>query len=64
MAVLADAERVVAGANLGQYDIALVDLGLPGMSGLDLVWEIWRHHLSLPIRILTRAAISKAGTRG
>jgi two-component system response regulator TctD len=62
--VLADAESVMAGADLDQYDIALVDLGLPGMSGLDLIREIRRHHLSLPILVLTARSDLKSRVEG
>jgi len=62
--ILPDAESVVGGADLKQYDIALIDLGLPGMSGLDLVREIRRHHLSLPILILTARSDLKSRVEG
>jgi len=61
---LTDAESVIAGTDLGQYDIALVDLGLPGMSGLDLIREIRRHQLSLPILILTARNDLKSRVEG
>ena len=32
-----DGETAVSGVSLGSYDLALVDLALPGMSGLE-VW--------------------------
>jgi two-component system response regulator TctD len=62
--ILTDAESVIAGTDLDQYDIALVDLGLPGMSGLDLIREIRRHQLSLPILILTARNDLKSRVEG
>ena len=36
------------------YDLAIVDVGLPGMSGLEVI-EQWRQQeLSFPVLILTR----------
>ena len=35
------------------HDLAIVDLGLPGMSGLDLIREVRSQGLDLPILILT-----------
>lgn len=62
--VLPDAESVVGGTDLSQYDVALIDLGLPGMSGLDLVREIRRLPLSLPILILTARSDLKSRVEG
>ncbi len=36
----------------GPFDLALVDWGLPGMSGLDLVCEIRANPESYPMKIL------------
>lgn len=51
--VVHDAEAALTGTDLRQYDLALIDLGLPGISGLDLISAIRRQRLALPILILT-----------
>lgn len=62
--VLDDAESVLSGADLSQYDIALIDLGLPGMSGLDLIREIRKRQLSLSILVLTARNELKSRVEG
>jgi two-component system response regulator TctD len=51
--VVDDAETALNDVDMGQYDIALVDLGLPGLSGLELIKGIRRRRFTLPIIILT-----------
>lgn len=62
--VLEDAESVLMGADLAQYDIALIDLGLPGMSGLDLIREIRKRQQSISILILTARNELKSRVEG
>jgi len=62
--VVHDAETALTGTNLKQYDLALVDLGLPGISGLDLVRDIRRRKLLLPILILTARSDLKSRVEG
>lgn len=50
---LADAEEALYQAREYHHDLAIVDLGLPGMSGLDLIRELRNQGMSLPILILT-----------
>jgi two-component system response regulator PhoP len=49
----ADAEEALYKAREYHHDLAIVDLGLPGMSGLDLIREIRNQGWSFPILILT-----------
>lgn len=50
---VADAEEALG--RIGEYthDLAIVDLGLPGMSGLDLIRELRHQGKQFPILILT-----------
>jgi two-component system response regulator TctD len=50
---LGDGESVIEGADLACYDMAIVDLGLPGIGGIELVRHIRAAGYSLPILILT-----------
>jgi two-component system response regulator TctD len=50
---LNDGESVVEGVDLANYDLAIVDLGLPGIGGIDVVRHIRARHSSMPILILT-----------
>ncbi len=50
---VADAEEALYRAQEFNHDIAIVDLGLPGMSGLDLIRQLRGQGRSLPILILT-----------
>ena len=62
--VVHDAETALAGIDLKQYDLALVDLGLPGLSGLDLIKAIRRQKLSVPILILTARSDLRSRVEG
>ena len=62
--VVHDAETALSGIDLKQYDLALVDLGLPGLSGLDLVKAMRRKKLSTPILILTARNDLKSRVEG
>ncbi len=48
-----DAEEALYRAQEFHHDLAIIDLGLPGMSGLDLIRELRGQGKSLPILILT-----------
>ena len=48
-----DGEAAAATARSGSYDVALVDLGLPGLDGLDLIRSLRRRRIGLPIIIVT-----------
>ena len=62
--VVDDAETVLTGTDLRQYDLALVDLGLPGMSGLELIRNIRKRALNLAILILTARSDLKSRVDG
>lgn len=62
--VLGSAESALGGVDFSQYEIALVDLGLPGMSGLDLIREIRRRGHGLSILILTARNDLKSRVEG
>lgn len=47
------AEPAEMALTLTAYDLAIVDLGLPGMDGFELIGRIRRKKISLPILILT-----------
>ncbi|KAF0804274.1 two-component response regulator [Alcanivorax xiamenensis] len=50
---VAGAEEALYRAREYHHDLAIVDLGLPGMSGLDLIREIRNQGRDFPILILT-----------
>lgn len=50
---VADAEEALYRAGEYHHDLAVVDLGLPGMSGLDLIRELRSQGKNFPILILT-----------
>lgn len=62
--VLGNAESVITAADLSQYDVALIDLGLPGMSGLELVRRVRQQERVLPILILTARSDLKSRVEG
>lgn len=47
------AEPAESAFALTAYDLAIVDLGLPGMDGLELIRRVRRRKLPIPILILT-----------
>ena len=48
-----DGAAAALAARNGGYDLALVDLGLPGMDGLDLIRSLRRRRIALPIIVVT-----------
>lgn len=62
--VVESAESALGGVDFSQYEIALVDLGLPGMSGLDLIREIRKRGHGLSILILTARNDLKSRVEG
>ena len=51
--VVGDGELGLARALTGQYDLVILDLMLPGRSGLDALREIHREKPDLPVLILS-----------
>ncbi|CAI8757078.1 response regulator transcription factor [Pseudomonas zeae] len=51
--VAADAKEAMRLAAQSHYDLALIDLGLPGMSGVELIRELRARGQTLPILILS-----------
>jgi DNA-binding response OmpR family regulator len=47
------AERAVQALERDSFDLAIVDIGLPGLSGLDLTQRMRAQGLSIPVLILT-----------
>jgi signal transduction histidine kinase/CheY-like chemotaxis protein len=48
-----DAEAALAGYEKGKYDLVITDLGMPGMSGLELTVELKKTDPELPIAMVT-----------
>ena len=51
--VVADGEQCLARALTGQYDLVILDLLLPGCSGLDALRALHRERSELPVLILS-----------
>jgi DNA-binding NarL/FixJ family response regulator len=49
----ADAPQALAAVRSGDWDIIVLDLTLPGVSGLDLLKDIRRGHPALPVLVLS-----------
>jgi len=47
------AEQAEVGLLSGEFDLAVIDIGLPGADGLSLVRKLRRQRVSLPVLILT-----------
>jgi DNA-binding response OmpR family regulator len=52
-AVVSDGHAVAAAARDGDFDLVILDLGLPGRGGLDALGEIRRRGERLPVIVLT-----------
>lgn len=48
-----DGEAAISGVDLENYDLAMVDLSLPGIGGIEVIQNIRARGYSLPILILT-----------
>lgn len=51
--VAEDGERALTLARSGKFDLLILDLGLPGRDGLDVLRELRERESSLPVVILT-----------
>lgn len=47
------AERAIEAVEKGTFDVAVIDLGLPGMDGLNLTAHLRKHGFNFPVLILT-----------
>ena len=61
---VADGETVVEGVDPDLYDLAIVDLGLPGIGGIEVVRHLRRKGHALPILILTAEDALKSRVEG
>jgi len=61
---IVDAETVLGGVDLDAYDLALVDLGLPNMDGIDLIRSVRARGHNTPILILTARDALKSRVEG
>jgi len=50
---VADGEAAVEGVAIENYDLVIVDLGLPGIGGLEVIRYLRDRQLSVPILVLT-----------
>ena len=64
-AVLAwTAEAALRHARAGRFDLALVDIGLPDMDGIELVRRLRAADPGMPVVVCTGYAAGDAGLRG
>ena len=56
-----EADRALA---LGIYDLAILDIGLPGISGLDVLKRLRARKSTVPVLMLTALASTAAQVRG
>ena len=59
-----DGETAVEGVDLENYDLAIVDLSLPGIDGIEVVRHIRRTRPSMPVLILTAEDAVKSRVKG
>ena len=53
VSLLADGRQALSMLLVSEFDLAVVDLGLPGLDGMDLVRELRRRQRQLPVLIIT-----------
>ncbi|ASO21475.1 DNA-binding response OmpR family regulator [Actinoalloteichus hoggarensis] len=51
--VVGDGEAALAGASSGDHDLMVLDIGLPGRDGFDVLRALRRGRITLPVIILT-----------
>jgi len=59
-----DGETVLGGIDIALYDLAIVDLGLPGIDGIELVSSLRARGFKAPILILTAVDALKSRVAG
>ena len=62
--VLATAEPAVAALSMTVYDLAIVDVGLPGIDGFELVRRVRQRGLAVPVMMLTARDAVQDRVRG
>lgn len=60
---VADAEEALYQAGQYHFDLAIVDLGLPGISGLELITRLRSQDKTFPILILTLEATGRTRSK-
>jgi two-component system invasion response regulator UvrY len=58
-----DAEQVLAEVQNRTWDLVILDISMPGRSGLDLLSELQRTHPKLPVLVLSMHAEDQYGKR-
>ena len=51
--VAADGEEALTRVRIGRFDLVILDLGLPGRDGLEVLHDLRDRHAGLPVVILT-----------
>ncbi|WP_325062992.1 response regulator transcription factor [Nitrincola iocasae] len=51
--LLMDGSQAIAWLKSGQYDLLMLDLGLPGMDGIEILRYLRRHNNPIPVIIIT-----------
>ena len=51
--IAADGEEALTRVRIGSYDLVILDLGLPGRDGLEVLRDLRERHAGLPVVILT-----------
>ena len=64
VAQAADGNDALVMARTGQFDLLLLDLGLPGRDGLDVLEQLRRERARLPVIVLTARSTSDAIVAG
>ncbi len=68
LAEASDGETAIALAKLQTFDLVLLDIGLPGLGGMETCRQLKQNHPNLPILVLTsrneRTLISRLVTAG
>lgn len=58
------AEEGIDALAVGKYDVMVLDINLPGMSGLEWLTQLRRNHNALPVLLLTARDTTQERVRG
>jgi DNA-binding NarL/FixJ family response regulator len=58
-----DAQEVIARTQSGEWDLLILDITMPGRSGLDLLGDLRALHPKLPVLVLTMHSANQYGKR-